>query len=161
MSLDTPPVPNTFKLEGNKATCITSASKFYFILGKRPLDSSIRWRVRVNKMKSWMAFGVCYKEDLHKNNYEYVEKVNHATIVISSNDLIWNCNNLSQNGKKAKFKVKTGDIVSMSYNPAKESVLCLNNHYSVELNSVSKKNNLTLVPCFILVEKDDEIEILN
>lgn len=151
--------PNTF-------TVVSDKKKHKFILAKNRLYRSkkFKWTIKINKISGWMAFGLGEKEKISKNLYKFngVNNTPHGCFLVSSNKYIWNNNIISQNNcfinELPAFK--NGDEICFSYIP-EENILKfkVNQIFEGILKKIFSNNDKYLVPCCIMINKNDGINI--
>ena len=153
------------KTEDNKIFKVISEKKKHkFFIGKNKINKkeNFSWKVKINKITGWMAFGLGEKKKIENNQYKFsgFNKDNHGCLLISSNKYIWNSNLLQQNNvfleKFSSFKEAEEIYFNFSSN---ENILrFIYQGYEGVLKNVFLCEE-ELFPVFILINKNDEIEI--
>jgi hypothetical protein len=153
------------KTEDNKIFKVISEKKKHkFFIGKNKINTkeNFSWKVKINKITGWMAFGLGEKKKIENNQYKFsgFNKDNHGCFLISSNKYIWNSNFIQQNNYFLErfSSFKNGEELYFSYS-SYENLL----RFNYQGNEGVLKNVLLseeeLFPVFILISKNDEIEI--
>jgi hypothetical protein len=136
--------------------------KYRFAFADAKLNySSWKWKVKIIKMKEWIALGACFKDEIIAGNYKYTKYLNHSTFVVTSNGFIWNCLNQNENGDRIDFlELDEGDIVEFSYDIILNKLICYFKHHVVTLTKVKAGLINFLVPCVIFQNEGDEVEFI-
>ena len=158
-------ISNGLMVEKNKVISNSTTKNihlFSFINTQLKGDSIYKWRVNILKYSTWIAFGVCDKAKVIKNNFIFTstqQTFNNGCFLLSSNFYSWNCNNLSENNKsiKSNSKLNTKDTVILEYNGKNNELNFSNGSFVMKLTKV--KSNSVLVPCVIFLCNGDEINI--
>lgn len=136
------------------------------------MDNNTKWTLEVINIKSWMAFGICFKETVINNNYRlngYSRKFKHGCFVITSKGLILNNNNTETPLKVLDFpQIQKGDKIEFEYVSLKSLLIIkIRSKYVYEISQIDKVKEydinfdtqfFNLVPCVILMNFGDEIE---
>jgi len=164
-NFNTQDISNGLIVEKNKVSSISSTKNihlFAFINAQLRTDCTYKWRVNINKYSTWIAFGVCEKSRVMKNQFVFTSpnlNFNSGCFLLSSNFYSWNCNNPNENNKSVNpnKKMNSKDTILVEYNGKLSELHFSNGTFSVKLNKV--KSNTLLVPCIIFLSNGDEISI--
>jgi len=87
----------------------------------------------------------------------------HGCFLVSSNKFLWNNNLVTQNNFFVEMmpKLQSNDVIEFTYDPVVNLLRFRLNHdqYEGELKRIFADSNKYLVPCFVMINKDDEISI--
>jgi len=109
-------------------------------------ESKISWTVKVINAANWVGLGICFKNIVEKNKFDFVNysAAQHGGFVISSNGYNWAHNNPSQNSNQTYgISFTTSNIILFELD-LKQSILKYINkttNNSGQLNIVRKNNN--------------------
>jgi len=122
------------------------------------------YKVKIRKISGFMAFGICDKQRLSQNQYRFngVSNVPHGCFLVSSNKYIWNNNLLIQNNcfMDNMPVFQKGDEIEFIYDPIQNLLkFKINNVFEGSIKKIITESQRYLVPCFILINKNDEISI--
>jgi hypothetical protein len=165
LSFDKENISRGLTVTGNKAFCNNnprSEHRYAFITMNLGLKEK-EWRITMTKLSTWMALGVCYKENVIENKYRFATSVNfanHAIFGISTNGYKWNYNNPSENNTTLEnFPIlRSGDWIQFRYLPSlKELHMNIANKYQCILTQVILPVKGSLVPCVVFLNNNDEV----
>ena len=153
------------KNENNKNFKVISEKKKHkFILAKNKINSkeSLSWKVKINKITGWMAFGLTEKEKLEKNQYKFCgfNNQSYSCFLVSSNKHLWNSNFQSQNNLflEELSSYENGEEINFNFSADENILRFYYKGFQGALKNVVIEEK-DLVPCFILIAKNDEIEV--
>ena len=139
--------------------------KHKFILSKNQIikNEPCTWKIKINKITGWMAFGVVYKDKLIKNQYKFNGITNqpHGCILVSSNKYIWNNNLINQNNCFINDLpyFKNDDEINFTYCPVENAIKFKLNNFEGNLKRIFQESEDILVPCCVMINKNDEINL--
>ena len=143
-----------------------------FLLAKRDIDITFRdskkganvykWKVIIHNYSKWLAFGLCDKELVKRNNYSFGVRDDLPAFLLTTENILYSMNKkenrkkslLSRIQKKAEFILEYFvDNYHLIINYEKESAI---------LNGVKPVgDNVYLTPCFVFYEAAEvEMEYL-
>ncbi len=154
------------KKNKNAFTVVSEKKKHKFILMKNEITKnlSFNFTVKIRKISGFMAFGLCDKLIVSQNQYKFngISNHPHGCFLVSSNKFIWNHNLILQNNlfvQEMPF-FKKDDEIEFTYDPIlNELKFKINNEYEATIKRIITEKQRCLVPCFIMINKNDEISI--
>ena len=148
---------NYLKFKGVKSD---EDHKFVFSnidLGK---NRTKKWRLIFKKLPNWVAFGVCDKKVVFKNDKTFYSPrpyFNNGVYMVSSNGYLWNCNEPNQNSTKTKeLKLNKDSVIDLEYNP-KTVTLTINSN--IKLVNVKPLSDSQLTVAIVLLNTDAELTL--
>lgn len=162
---DTENISKGVQLHDNMALCLNNhgKSEHRYVFTNLILDREKEWNFTINASSTWVAIGICYKEQVVANKYRFINNFsnfNHGTYGISINGYSWNASIPSENNTMiTSFPTITkGDKFSFRYLPeSKELAYKVVNKFSGKLTGVNPVKGATLVPCIIFLNSGDEV----
>jgi hypothetical protein len=148
-----------------RATCLPHhKNEHRFVFANVILnDKDTEWRIIINAVSSWMALGMCIKDQVISNKYRFVSNsvnFNHSFFGISINGYLWNANNITENNFFIiNFPMITkGDIIMFKYLPdLKELYYKIPNKLTGRLTNVFSPKGGFITPCIIFLNPGDEV----
>jgi hypothetical protein len=142
ISIDTISLPKFLKIKGSNIKCKAKNSKknVYFVFANEKLEKiSFNWKIRLDQISKWVAFGICNKEILY-NQHKFTDSEadspsNHCCLAITTGGFIWNGFQPEENNKKLlEFppKIEIGGQFDLSYS-LESLVIKYENTYSLIL----------------------------
>lgn len=124
------------------------------------------WKFKLNRVKGFLAIGLCAYEIVIGNNYKFIQSNRnsdnfvHGCFMISSNGYSWNSNFLYENNSKIEgLKMRSEDEFVVKYDSEKEELEFIQNDaYIYKLNGVTLGKQY-LVPSVVFLEKDDSVTL--
>jgi len=148
------------KIKGSRVICKTKMkNKNHFVLFNKELQGNYEWIIKIVKCNQWISIGLCDKNQVLKNNLQFIGGKGHGCFILTSNSYTWNARNKSENNIKIKSfpNFKDDDTISLEYKNSEKSLYFTNNLQTVKLSNVYGDN---LVPCIILSSDGDELMVI-
>jgi hypothetical protein len=148
------------EIKGSRVICKTEIkNKHHFILFNKKVQGNYEWIVKIVKCNQWISIGLCDKNQVLKNNLQFIGVKSHGCFILTSNSFTWNARNELENNKNIKSfpNFKDNDTISLEYNFSEKSLYFTNNLQSVKITNVHGDN---LVPCIILLSDGDEVMVI-
>ena len=128
--------------------CVSGYNTHKFVFANVVLNNrDLEWKIKINKKSSWLAIGVCNKDQILKNKYKMdTSNLNHGTFLYTLNGHILNCNNEKENMKKMMFRLNDScnDGITVKYSYLEKTLEFKSNNESVLLTNVFANSNPNL-----------------
>ena len=130
------------------------------------------WEVKLTSVRNRVSIGVCYIDVIYANCMANA-CASHGSFLLSSDNYRYNCMNVSQDNKRFKvgFDFYKGDVFVLEYiaisslllirKKGASTEIVLPNVYSAPPKAESEEHGYYLVPCVLLSEMTDRVEMLN
>lgn len=137
--------------------------KYRFVFLEAHLNiNSWKWIVKIIRLNGYIAFGVCFKDEIISKRYTYTHHYLHSTFVFCTDGHLWNCKNTDENGKieKSLRSIGKGDEIEIFYDLKKSELICKFGISELKLTNVKSDALNNLTPCVIFQYPEDEIMFL-
>ena len=142
-----------------------NGSRHYFVFFNQKYDipkygsKKYEFEIKLLDKCDWLAFGVCDKTIVEKNNYEFDikkngKKKNTGVYIMNTNQIIWNCNNMKQCIKlKYKSLNRKNSTIKCTLIPNEcELEFIFNKEFFITLNDVRCFESEYFSPCLIFLK---------
>jgi muramidase (phage lysozyme) len=156
------------QIQNSKVVCLNNTNKaeHKFVFSNFNLNRNAEWKVSINPVynTSWLALGVCVKENVIANKYRFVfnsPTFNHSFFGISTNGYLWNSNNNTENNNYiCNFPhIVKGEVIFFKFLLEEKELYYKfgDNKFTGKISEVYPTKNTTLCPCIIFLNSGDEV----
>jgi hypothetical protein len=159
-------ISNLFEVRDNiiEATYLNGTRHYFVFYNQKyniPKYENKRYEFEIKLLDKcdWLAFGVCDKNIVEKNNFEFDikksgKKKNTGVYIMNTNQIIWNCNNMKQCIKlKYKSLNKKNSTIKCTLTPSEcELEFIFNKEFFITLNDVRCFESEYFSPCLIFLK---------